>query len=391
MALRKSSFVPSHVPRPKSQVLSEKRGRAVAAEGAPFRICILAITKHSARLAADLYEQLPDADFFVMPKFAADTPTARTFPEKVSEFIAKAFNEYDGLVLFISLGAVVRMIAPELQNKKVDPAVVVVDDRARFAIAVLSGHLGGANALTRRVADIMGATPVITTASDVGNTIPVDLLGREFGWEVASWETATAVSAHVVNEEPMGFWQSTGERGWWAGRVLPKNIQVFDNLEAVVAAPLTGALLVTDRLLGPEYGDLLKKSVVYRPKSLMVGVGCTRGTSVAAIAAAVAEALEANGLALKSIASIATIDLKSDETGITEFARKLRVPMVYFTQEQLNGAVGITHRSEAAMKHVGAVGVCEPAALLAAGVEELTVSKHVKGMVTVAVARKQFA
>lgn len=362
----------------------------MAAEGGTFRTCIISITKHSAHLGAQLYEQLPDSEFFVMQKLSAEAPTATPFSEKVSEFIGKAFYEYDGLVMFISLGAVVRMIADHLRDKKVDPAVVVVDDRARFAIAVLSGHLGGANALTRRVADIMGATPVITTASDVGGTIPVDLLGREFGWEAASWENATAVSAHVVNEEPVGFYQSTGERDWWAGKDLPKNIHIFDSLGALAAAPMTAALIVTDEVLGPEHSDLLKKAVVYRPKSLTVGVGCTRGTSAEAIEIAVTGALEENGLSLKSIRSIATIDLKRDEAGITEFARKLRVPVEYYTQEQLNAAIGITHTSEAAMKHVGAVGVSEPSALLAAGVEELVVPKYKYGMVTVAVARRQF-
>ncbi|MCX6023940.1 MAG: cobalamin biosynthesis protein [Chloroflexi bacterium] len=363
----------------------------MAANEGAFRTCIISITKHSAHLGAKLHEQLPDSDFFVMPKLAGEAPTAQTFPETVRAFIGKAFYQYDGLIMFISLGAVVRMIAEHVVDKKVDPAVVVVDDRARYAIAVLSGHVGGANSLTRRIADIMGATPVITTASDVGETIPVDLLGREFGWEIASWENATAVSAHVVNEEPIGFYQSTGERGWWAGRTLPKTIHLFDDLNTLAAAPMTGALIVTDRLLGPEYADLLKKAVLYRPKSLTVGVGCTRGTSAADIEVAVLAALEANGLAAKSIRSLATIEVKRDEAGINEFARKLRVPVEYFTQEQLNGAVGITHQSEAAMKHVGAVGVSEPAALLAAGVEQLTVAKFKRGMVTVAVARREFA
>src|SRR5699024_61792 len=125
------------------------------------------------------------------------------------------FKQYDGLSLIISLGAVVRMIAAVLVDKKTDPGIVVVDDRAEKVISVLSGRLGGANELTREVAYALGARPIITTASDVQKTIPVDLFGARFGWKWENEDKLTPVSASVVNEERVAVVQEAGEKNWW--------------------------------------------------------------------------------------------------------------------------------------------------------------------------------
>ena len=124
------------------------------------------------------------------------------------------FQQYKGLIMVISLGAVVRMIAPILKDKKTDPAVVVIDDRGENVISVLSGHLGGANGLTE-VAAALDARAIITTASDVQKTIPVDLFGSRFGWVWDSAEKLTPVSASVVNEEHVAIVQESGEPNWW--------------------------------------------------------------------------------------------------------------------------------------------------------------------------------
>ena len=359
---------------------------------APERYAIITITKHGAALGEQLHALMPEADFFINGKFSGDAPSGAPYPTTVMDLIANVFPKYDGLIFFISLGAVIRMLTKHLQDKKVDPAVVVVDDRARYAIAVLSGHLGGANALTRRVAQLMGAEPVITTASDVGETIAVDMLGHEFGWaiETASWANVTKVSAAVVNQEPVGVLQETGEAGWWpADKPLPQNIRTYPTLDALTAADPAAALIITDRTLGHEHADLLSKSVIYRPGSLAVGVGCTKGTPASALRDAVEQTLAAQGLSMQSIRALATIDLKRDEAGITELAQELRVPVEYYTQEQLNGAQGAVSPSAAA-RLIGVAGVSEQASLLAAGAEELLVPKQVIGMVTVAIARHHF-
>ena len=153
------------------------------------------------------------------------------------------FQQYKGLIIIISLGAVVRMIAPILKDKKTDPAVVVIDDRGENVISVLSGHLGGANELTKEVAAALNARAIITTASDVQKTIPVDLFGSHFGWVWDSAEKLTPVSASVVNEEHVAIVQESGEPDWWLYNTpLPEHIIIYPSIKEALQAKPKAAL-----------------------------------------------------------------------------------------------------------------------------------------------------
>lgn len=238
------------------------------------RIGMIAITKHGAANLANLAPRVPEASIIVSEKFAA---TMDGLPNKVTVYsgalraqIAGLFENYDQIVFFISLGAVVRLIAPHLKSKDEDPGVLVVDDASEFVIPVLSGHIGGANAYAEQLAALLDARAVLTTASDVGKTIAVDILGRELGWKVEAPKiNITRVSAHVVNEEPIAFVQECGESNWWTRPTpLPKNIHLFDNFDDVDLDQHKGILLVTQREI-PEsmWQELEERLVVYRPPS----------------------------------------------------------------------------------------------------------------------------
>ena len=133
------------------------------------------------------------------------------------------------LPCLFSLGAVIRLLAPHIKDKKTDPAVIVIDDNANFVISVLSGHLGGANELSNEIAEKMGATSVITTAADVNKTIAVDLVGKEFGWKIHDDSNVTRISAFMVNKEQIGVFQNAGQKEWWKGK-MPENITFFSNV-----------------------------------------------------------------------------------------------------------------------------------------------------------------
>ena len=179
-------------------------------------------------------------------------------------------------------------------------------------ISVLSGHLGGANELTRQVAEVLGARAVITTASDVQGTIPVDMFGRELGWIVDSFDKATPVSAAVVNEEPVALIQETGERNWWRyNKPVPDHIRVFRSMKETESFAFNAALVVSDRLLSAaEEEHFLANGVLYRPKSLVLGMGCNRGTALEELEQEVLATLEELSLSVKSVRNVATIDLK---------------------------------------------------------------------------------
>ena len=236
------------------------------------RVALVAITKHGASVLTRLAPNMPQAQVIVSEKFAAQVATlpntVTPYSGALSAQIAGLFAAYDQIVFFVSLGAVVRLIAPHLKSKDEDPGVLVVDDAAQFVIPVLSGHVGGANAYAELVASLLGATAVLTTASDVGKTIPVDILGRELGWQVEAPKlNITRVSAHVVNEEPVAFVQDAGSRLWWTRPTpLPRNIRLFERFEDVDLATHRAVLWVTRREIPAAlWQQLDERLVVYRP------------------------------------------------------------------------------------------------------------------------------
>ena len=242
------------------------------------RIALVAITRHGIAMGGRLAALLPGATLIAPEKFAAEAQAAAPgrfacYAGKTGEQIPALFAAFDGIVAIVSLGAVVRLIAPHLGNKESDPAVVVVDEAGKFAIPVLSGHLGGANALAGRIASGIGAIAVLTTASDSQQTLAVDLLGREHGWTIeASHDELVRVSAAVVNDDPVALIQEAGEADWWTSHAngrqgpLPANLHRFDRIEDVVFENYAAVLWISRREMPADYASRLAgKCVVYRP------------------------------------------------------------------------------------------------------------------------------
>ena len=242
------------------------------------RIALVAITRHGIAMGGRLAALLPGATLFAPEKFADEAQAAAPgrcvcYAGKTGEQIPALFAAFDAIVAIVSLGAVVRLIAPHLGRKESDPAVVVVDEAGHFAIPVLSGHLGGANALAGRLASGIGAVAVLTTASDSQQTLAVDLLGNEHDWTIeASHDELLRASAAVVNDEPVALIQEAGEADWWTrhanGRQgpLPANLHRFDRIEDVVFENYAAVLWISRREMPADYASRLAgKCVVYRP------------------------------------------------------------------------------------------------------------------------------
>lgn len=350
--------------------------------------CIIAITKHGVNLARDLLKKWSEADLFYMSKFEQGDEKELSigmFSGSVRLQLPSLFQSYKGLVLIVSLGAVVRMIAPLLKDKKNDPAIVVIDDKGENVISVLSGHLGGANQLTMEIAKLINARPVITTASDVQQTIAVDLFGREFGWQYESDEKLTPVSAAVVNEENVAVIQESGELNWWNyNKPLPTNITVYNAIKLAKRDNPKAALVVTHRLLAEEEQDILANGILYRPKVIVLGMGCNRGTSAEEIDQVIRETLMELQFSLKSVKAICTIDLKKDEQGFLDIIKKYGWDFITYTPEELN-QVAISDPSATVYKYTGAYGVSEPAAILLSKTKKLDLVKKKSGNVTISV------
>lgn len=360
---------------------------------------VYAITKHGIAIASRLLPQLGGADLFVSEKLFASAPAgAVRLPLPMGPTLTETFTAYDCHVFIISVGAVVRMIAPLLKSKKIDPAVVCIDDAARFSICVLSGHVGRGNSYTDRIAVALGAQSVVTTASDVIGTLTVDILGRDLGWTLDDMDrNVTRGCAAVVNATKVLFVQETGEPDWWPEKQpLPKGVSYATSLEGVDPNEFEILLIATDREINLSHPAHWKNAVIYRPKSLVLGIGCDRGTPPDLVKRGVLTLLDRHGLSPKSVKELATIDAKLDEPALLALSERYGWPLRSFPPEELDIVSGIQNPSETVKHYVGSRGVAEPAALLAAKAEALLVPKQIYTepgagrSMTLAVARRPF-
>ncbi|MDA7980257.1 MAG: cobalamin biosynthesis protein [Pirellulales bacterium] len=340
---------------------------------------IYVITKHGLKIARRIRECIPGADLFVSTRFAEQAPSdaiAMSLP--MGSTLKAAWPQYDCHIHIISVGAVVRMIKDLLVDKKTDPAVVCVDDAARYSICVLSGHVGRGNEFTERIATAIDAMPVVTTASDSIGTLTVDILGRDLGWQLDDMErNVTLACAEVVNGNNTCFVQETGEPDFWPlNKPLPRGVNYATCLSEVDPNEFTMLLICSDRRFEASHPIHWQKSVIYRPKSLVLGLGCDRDTSLDVVEDGVLKFLEEQKLSVKSVRNIASIDKKSDERALIELAEKYRWSFDVYPAEQLDVVEGIENPSETVKKYVGTRSVAEAACLLSSGANRLLMPKQ---------------
>jgi cobalt-precorrin 5A hydrolase len=318
--------------------------------------------------------------------FAATEPAVRGWRGPLRLVFPEIWEDFDAIVGVMALGIVVRLVGPLASDKRTDPIVVVLDEGGRFAISVLAGHSGG-NELAQRVASALGANPVITTASDAHGLPTVDQIGRDLGWKIESSENLTRVAAAVVRREKIAVYQDAGSADWWRrfGR-WPSHFLRIESFNDPVLCESAGALIISDRVIPEEVAK--ERVVIYRPPTLVVGVGCKRGASLTTIEELVDRVFAENGLSAASLAAFATVDLKADEPGLVALAQKRGVPLIAYALEDLASQPGTENPSERVRSKIGIPAVAEPAALRGAGATRLLDPKRKGNGVTVAVARK---
>jgi cobalt-precorrin 5A hydrolase / precorrin-3B C17-methyltransferase len=325
--------------------------------------------------------------------------------------IASLWHQHRAFVFCLATGAVVRLIAPLLEDKSRDPAVVVVDENGQFVISLCSGHQGKADQLARLIAHQLGATPVLTGAS-AGLDLPgIDILGVPFGWQRGGGDW-TAVSAVVARGEPVQVMQEAGST-WWQNH-LPKGhpFQFGLSEDTATASPVDRQgnsnpnlipqakiwISATQRQVSVESN---LPDVQWHPRVLWVGIGCERGTSKELIEKAIGQVCQSNHLAEDAIAGIATIDIKADEEGLVQLCGDRNWPLRTFPADILR-SVNVPNPSAVVDKEVGTPSVAEAAALVAAngeigaqGFAPLLVGKQIirdenqPGAVTVAIAQSE--
>ncbi len=298
-------------------------------------------------------------------------PDARRYPGPAAQTLPQAFEECDTIVSFLAVGATVRLIAPLLTAKHEDPGVVCVDEALRYAVPVLGAHQGGGNELARRIAQTLGAEPVITTGSDAAGSAGLDEFGADLGFTIEPGSDLAAVGAAILSGDRVTL---TTNQPWPLPPLLP-NVVPADRPE-----PGVPAIVVTDQKF-----DMTERTAVYRPPSLTVGVGSSRAAPAAEIGRLIDGVLDEHGLSPRSVRHIATVEAKADEPGLHAAAAEHGWPVVTFPAGRL-AAVPVPHPSEVVRRAVGTPSVAEAAALVDAG-STLIVAKRASAHATVAVAR----
>lgn len=330
-----------------------------------MRLSIVAFTAAGTKLAMQIAQILEKSRHTLLDVRVIKSGASRQRCS-LSEWTRAAFGG-DGIIFVGACGIAVRAIAPYIRDKMTDPAVVSVDEHGRFAVALLSGHVGGANELAAQVAAATGGTPVISTATDLSGLFAVDVWAAKQGLFICERALAKAVSAALLDQKPVGFCSDFPVIG-----ALPAGLTDGP-------APL-GICVTLDRHKNP-----FEQTLHLAPRIVTVGVGCRRGIDAAVFEQAVLNALARAQLSEGSVCRIATIDLKRNEECIRAFCALRGLPLECASASDLAAVEGIFTTSSFVKDVTGVDNVCERAAVYASH-GHLIAEKWAQNGVTTAIA-----
>ena len=339
------------------------------------KLGVWVLTPSGMALANQVKQALPNADLFASKKLVPGGPYTEF--STLAGALAPVWDRYDAHYFIMATGIVVRTIASLIQDKTQDPAVVCGDEAGSFVISLVSGHIGGANELAVKLSAILGATPVITTATDINQVPGIDVIARDQQLYIENKEAIKDVSMAFIN-----------------GKALP----VHDPFN-LVSPHLSAELMEDPCLFSCEKSgiwvdyrvqDLSRKVLVLRPGMLVAGMGCRRGVTRQELEDHLQFVFHSQRFSVNSLAKIVSVDLKADEAGLLELARHLNVPIEFYTKDELDQVQDVPNPSCLVNKHIGVKSVCEAAAMLATNRTGLLTPKTASRTVTIAIAAIPF-
>jgi cobalt-precorrin 5A hydrolase len=350
-----------------------------------MKLAVISVTNNGALLGNRLADQLTMSGHLVaiFAKEGRNPHSAPTY-EVLSRLIGDVFSQYEGLIFIMATGIVVRVIAPYIQDKQIDPAIVVLDEKGKHAISLLSGHIGGANELAQLIGQTIGAEPVITTATDVREKPAADVLAVKLHRRIHPFAELKHLNAAIVNDEKVIFFiDKTLPNQDFYSQTAKKLGVILEDMDQMAMAHYDAAVIITDQRLSVDKPHLYLGSM-----ALAVGIGCRRGTSSADILAAVTEACHSLGCSIHQIAIIGSTVVKQDEVGLLAVVEQLAVPSQFYTNEELEQCINKYQLevSSFVQKQIGVGNVCAAAAILAGQTNKLLLPKTKYKNVTVAIA-----
>ena len=333
-----------------------------------MKVAVISFTRSGVEVSGKLLEALGSrytCRVYIKDKFRTDSMSGGkilSLEEDAASWMEKRFQDSDGIICVGAVGIAVRLIAPCLHDKMTDPAVVAVDEKGKFSISLLSGHVGGANKLAAEAAEALGAVPVITTATDLNGMFAVDVFAEENGLILTDRVLAKEISARILDGERIGIRSDFPVEG-----TLPDEL-FFISQEKAEAENAEKAPSIAITVKAPEARN--RKILNQIPRCVALGIGCRKNVPADAIWEAAKRLLEEAGIDERSVRLVASIDRKADEPGIAALAERLGVKFATFSAEELERTPGEFHESEFVRKTVGVGSVCERAAVLAASDKE---------------------
>lgn len=310
--------------------------------------------------------------------------------QPLTEWTGEQMKKRRSLLFIGACGIAVRAIAPFLTDKLNDVPVLVMDEQGRFVIPVLAGHVGGANELAVSLAERMGSTPVITTATDLNHCFAVDLFARRNALHIVNKDGIAKVSSRILAGEEVTMAVEEGhlreeEAQTLRGRRGSRKTNIPDGIRLVsTEAPV-------DVLVAPaSYGK--GRLLTLRPKEYVIGIGCKRGKAAEQIDHFVNRALKESGISMEQVAAFASIDRKKDEEGILWMSSHYGIPFVTYSAEELQQVEGTFHASEFVKSQVGVDNVCERAALRFSGPDGILITgKQAEDGITAAIVKRRWS
>ena len=289
----------------------------------------------------------------------------------IAEFLESNFSKFDTLIFIGALGICVRSIASYLDDKKKDPAIINMDDCGTFVQSVVSGHIGGANELTKKLASAIGAQAVITTSSDLQNIWALDTLAKQFNWKTKASTEMNALVSLFVNNKPTAILLDIKDKGThYLEKNKPEFVDVYYQFEAIDFSKYELFLSVTYKV----YSVVIPSLHFYAPV-LNIGMGCSRDIETDLLEASFREQLKQKALAIEAVKAIASLDVKHDEVAFLALAETLQIPFITFTAEELNSQE-IKNPSEVVFSKLGVHSVSEASAQLLANNKNVLVEKQ---------------
>lgn len=299
-------------------------------------------------------------------KYEIDHYINREIEGGIKTILKSLWKQYDGLIFISATGIAVRMSAPFIEDKSLDPALVVIDDLGRFCISLLSGHIGGANQIAEDIASEINAVPVITTATDNRNIESIDMFAKSNNYHIEDLQSVTKITSMMVNGKTIGLYTETDDYIDYGNTIIIRDLKD-------IGPEIQGLIIVSSQ---EKIKDVLIPFTILRPKNINIGIGCRKGVETSRIINAIEDEFRLHNLTTKSIKAIGTVEVKKNEKGIIRSSSYFNCPLKIYSIDEIRVVEDNFSKSQFVKDTIGVYSVSAPVAFLLGGEIMTEKSKH---------------